>query len=386
VSRRVAWSIAGLVMFVGLAVGWFLSAFERVPVHRREAAQAEAVQNPYLALERVLVRMGRPLARTTDADLLHRLPEPGALILDRGRAYHLTGARLQALWEWVDRGGYLLLVPEVQGAPDPVTDVFELAWTDSLEDDGDDDVAGLPTPRPEVTQELPQLAVVVPDVPQPLMVEFHEGLTVLGREPEWTAAHPDRGAQLLHFTYGEGAVSVVAHLDELISNDRIGNLDHAELVWTLLERYQPRGAVVLLSRLYVPTLGQWLLTHAPLVLLSVTVLLGVWLWAVVPRFGAVAPDPAPDRRELREHLLAVGRFVREQGGGDVWLSVVRSALSGAIGRRLPGWRPGRGDVESLAAHTGIPPADLTHAFSGDGDRADRLVVTMRALQRVERSL
>ena len=34
--------------------------------------------------------------------------------------------------EWVNSGGYLMLVPEGPGTPDPVVDVFDLVWTDSL--------------------------------------------------------------------------------------------------------------------------------------------------------------------------------------------------------------------------------------------------------------
>ena len=228
--------------------------------------------------------------------------------------------------------------------------------------------------------------MIVPGVARPLTVAFHDGLTAIGERPEWAATDPNHGAHVLHFTYGQGSVTVVAYLDTLVSNDDIDDYDHAELVSTLLERYQPSGPVVLLTHLGIPTLGEWLMAHAPLALVSLALLLAVWLWSVVPRFGAVAPEPAPDRRELYEHLLAVGRFVRTRGGGQAWLAIVRSTVAGALGRHHPSYRPGGEDLVTLAEHTGIPAADLTQAFTGDGTRADRLVIAMRALQRVERSL
>jgi hypothetical protein len=327
--------------------------------------------------------MGRPVTRTTEADILHRLPAPGALILDRGRAYHLTDTRQEALMQWVSRGGYLILAPETLNTPDPVADVFDLVWTDSLRESEDSDAAGQPHPtRPPRTSR----AVLVPGTARPLAVAFQDGLTALGEDPEWAATDPNRGAHVLHFAYDQGSVSVVAHLDTLVSNDRIADYDHAELVSTLLQRYQPKGAVVLLTRLGIPSLGEWLLAQAPLALASVALLLIVWLWNVVPRFGAVVPEPSPDRRELHEHLLAVGRFVRKQGGGQAWLTIVRSAVEGALVRRHPSYRVGADNLVTLAAHTGIPATDLVQAFAGDGTRADQLVITMRALQRVERSL
>jgi hypothetical protein len=384
-SRRALWILGGMVLSLGLVGSWFLNTFERVPVPRRDAPQAEARQNPYLALERFLSRMGRSVARTTEADILHRLPAPGTLILDRGRAYHLTDLRQEALMRWVSGGGFLILVPETPNTPDPVADLFDLVWTSSLRgsEDGDDPLA---EPQPTQPPRPSQRAVVVPGASRPLTVAFQDGLTALGEAPVWAATDPNHGAHVLHFAYGRGSVTVVAHLDALVSNDRIADYDHAELVSTLLERYQPTGAIVLLTRLGIPSLGEWLVAQAPLALWSAALLLIVWLWNVVPRFGPVVPEPSPDRRELREHLLAVGRFVRKQGGGQAWLTIVRSAVEGALVRRHPSYRPGVDNPVMLAARTGIPAADLIQAFTGDGTRADGLVTTMRALQRVERSL
>ena len=384
-SRRLMWGVTGVVVCLGLVVSWFFNTFERVSVPRRDAPQAEARENPYLALERFLARMGRPVTRTTEADILHRLPAPGALILDRGRAYHLTGTRQEALMEWVNSGGYLMLVPEAPGTPDPVVDMFDLVWTDALlESESEDEAPGDPqVKRPPKPSRRP---VVVPGTARPLTVAFQDGLTAVGEDPEWAATDPNYGAHVLHFVHGEGAVTVIAHLDALVSNDGIADYDHAELVSSLLERYQPNGAVVLLTRLGIPTLGQWLVARAPLALASGALLLAIWLWNVVPRFGVVIPEPSPDRRDLHEHLLAVGRFVRKRGGGDVWLTIVRSAVKGALVRRHPSYGLGDDDLAVRAAHTGIPLADLSQAFTGDGRRTDRLVVTMRALQRVERSL
>jgi hypothetical protein len=380
-SRRLLWSIAGLAVCLGLFTSWFLNTFERVSVPRREAPQAEARQNRYLALERFLGRLGRPLDRTSDADVVHRLPSPGTLILDRGRAYHLTDVRQEALMRWVDGGGYLILVPELGDTPDPLVDLFDLVWTDT-DNPNERNPASSPSspPGPE------RLRVTIPGAARPLWVAFEDGLTPTGQPPDWSASDAKRGASVLHFGYGRGSVSVIAHLDELISNDAIADNDHAELVSTLLQRYQPRGAVFLLTRLDIPSLGRWLRSEAPLLLVSVAALLLAWLWSVVPRFGVAVPESPQERRELHEHLLAVGRYVQTQGGRTAWLAVVRSAVESAVARRHPSYRGRSDDLSGLAARAGMPDTDVRQAVAGDGATSDRFVITMRALQRVERSL
>jgi hypothetical protein len=384
VSRGALWSAAALSIGTALLVFWFLNTFERVPVSRRDAPQTEARLNPYLALERFLVRMGRPATRTTEADVLLRLPLPAALILDRGRAYHLTDARHEALMDWVNRGGYLIVAPETPGTPDTIADDLELAWTETLRET---DENGEPNPQARKLPPAPeQLSVNIPGATRPLTVAFLDGLTLLGSDAEWLAGDPNYGASVLHFAYGRGFISVVAHLDGLISNDTIADHDHAELVSILLQQYQPKGPVLLLTRLGVPTLGEWLATQVPLALVSSAVLLALWLWNRLPRFGNVIPEPPADRRGLHEHLLAVGRFVRRRGGGEAWLTIVRPVVEGALARRHPSYRSGGDTLEALATQAGIPLADLSRAFTGDGERADHLVSTMRALQRIERSV
>jgi hypothetical protein len=379
-KRRLLWSSAGATICLVLFTAWFLNTFERVSVPRRQAPQAEARENRYLALERFLGRLGRPVDRTSDADVVHRLPSAGALILDRGRAYHLTDVRQEALMRWVDGGGYLILVPELGDAPDPLIDLFDLVWTES-ESQEDGAVVSSPTPRgPE------RLSVTIPGTTRPLWVAFESGLTPTGQAPDWMATDATRGAAVLHFGYGRGSVSIIAHLDELISNDAIADNDHAELVSTLLQRYQPRGGVFLLTRLDIPSLGEWLQSKAPLLLVSVAALLLTWLWSVVPRFGVARPEPPQERRELHEHLLAVGRYVQQQGGRAAWLAVVRSAVEGAVARRHPSYRGRSEDLAVLAARAGMSDTEVQQAVAGDGTTSDRFVVTMRALQRVERSL
>jgi hypothetical protein len=63
--------------------------------------------------------------------------------------------------EWVDNGGYLMLVPETPGTPDPVVDMFDLVWTDSLlqsesENEAPGDAQAKRPPKPS------QQPVVVP--------------------------------------------------------------------------------------------------------------------------------------------------------------------------------------------------------------------------------
>lgn len=374
-TRATIWSGVALIAVLAAGLLWFASAFEPVAVRRRDAPQAEAQRDPYLALDRFLSRMGRPPRRSEDAQALDHLDAqdgPRALVLDRRRAYQMTPARVERLWAWVERGGYLIVVPEAAAVPDPI--VAGLGLERVATDSGFDASAHPPA----------QYAVRIPGAPRPLAIAARGGF-ISSEVPAWSAGDPAFGFQVAHFSRGLGAVTVVEGLDALVSNGLVGELDHAELLWRLIERYQPTGPVLLLSRLETLSLFGWLAANARAALVAGAVALLLWLWQVVPRFGSVLPDAPADRRELREHLRAVGRFVWTRGGAAAWLPVIRGAVLERIGSRWPALPPG-GDVRVLADHTGLTPADVDRALHAQPHDADAFVATARALQQLDRRL
>jgi len=62
-KRTVIWSIVAVAVLATFGTLWFLQNFEQVPTSHWESAQKEALRNPYLAFERLLGQLGRPVTR-----------------------------------------------------------------------------------------------------------------------------------------------------------------------------------------------------------------------------------------------------------------------------------------------------------------------------------
>lgn len=388
-TRRVVWIAVLLLALVVVGGAWFLANFEQVPVQERTEEEAEARRNPYLALERFLGRLGRPLSRQDNARALDGLPPGGVLILDRQRRQHMTPARVDGLLTWVGQGGYLILVPESQGTDDPL--LAALAVTrgkaparreDATEDD----------PPPAKPRRPPErVAVSIPGTDRPLGLDFRGPPLHAGEPgPDWSAATEGFGSQVLHFARGQGHVTAVAGLGQMLTNRQIGRQDHAEFLWTLLQTYAPdAGApVILATRLTVPNLWDWLAGPGSSLLVAGLVLLGLWLWRTLPRFGPPLPPPVPDRRELREHLAALGRYLWRAGGLDHWLAAAREQFLARLALRHPALAalPPAEQAAALARLCQRPQNLIAEALHGPATSPHAYTAALRTLRNLERHL
>lgn len=424
--RLLLWVLAGLLL-LAIGVAWFLIHYEEVTVTRPGTPGVEARQNRYLALERFFARMGRPLERRSDVRFLDDLPPGGVLILDSGRRTHLTPERQKRLWAWVEEGGYLIVSPDFP-ADDPLmahldlsrfsrqkqsasgekaADVPEQAEASDEEEAGAaeesadnaeavpgapaDDAPACPAAKAGGGKKDDRVRLQIPGAAHPLLAELaYRGLQTGKVKPVWQAGGSGHGSQYVHFSPGRGQVTVVASLAGQFSNVRIGNEDHAEIIWTLVQTYQPHrtGPLSLMTRLEMPTLRQWLLEHAVQALLAGAVFLLLWLWRVVPRFGLPQPDPEPDRRQLRDHLTAVGRYIWRSGGLPHWLAVGREAFQMRLALRHPALAclPPQEQAEALARLTQRPVGLIAAALHGPADSVSSFTSAMRTLRNIERSL
>ncbi len=378
-----------LLLLAALVATWFYLNVEEVVEKTHTPPEAEALRNPYLALERFLVRMGRPLERRMDARFLDALPPGGVLVLDAGRRAQLTPERLARLLSWVERGGYLIAAAERAG-DDPLLERFDVQLADPAKVFGGSVAEGADPARCAPLDR--QVVVHIPGAARPLFADppYYRGLRAGKVEPVWVAEAAGRGAQYLHFAHGAGQVTIVAGLAGQFSNTAIGRCDHAEILWTLLHTYQPQSTAPIhwMTRLEYPSLGQWLLESAWTALWSGLAFLLLWLWRVVPRFGAPLPDPEPERRQLREHLAAVGRYVWRSGGLDHWLSVGREAFLARLALRHPALAalPPVEQAEALARLTRQPVAMITDALHKPAGSVSSFTSAMRTLHHLERSL
>ena len=95
---------------VALCTAGFFACFEQREVDVWRGASREARNNRYLALARLIERMGHPVSLHSDVSRLGELPEPPATVFLPTPRATLGKARSQALLDWVARGGHLVVV------------------------------------------------------------------------------------------------------------------------------------------------------------------------------------------------------------------------------------------------------------------------------------
>jgi hypothetical protein len=379
-SRRAIWSALVTALLGTLAALWFLDHFEQVPVKTHEGMQQEARRNPLLAAERLFSRLGRTVKRCRRSADLGVLGGNDALILVRGPGYPLSRETTQSLLQWVERGGYLIVDWEFSDR-DFLAEAFgvELAKPSPGKD-------GTPPGGGMDARHYVEVALPGEPARYRLAAGFN-GLAAGKVPPQWRAAGP-HGDSILHYARGRGNVTLLNYMS-FLGNANLGDYDHAELAWALLQRYQPGGAVNLAARLEHPTLWQWLAESAWSASASVAALVVLWLWSAVPRFGGMRATPDAARRDLAQHLLAIGRCLWREGGLAHLRGVARQEVARclalrhpALSRRLAGERQA-----GLARLAGLDPGQVREALADHRPPSpEDFTRTMRILQRLEQKL
>lgn len=412
--RRVVWSIVAALALAVLGAAWFVQNFHEVPFERWEAPQREARSNPYLALERLLAALGRPVTRIQTRAGLTELPPGGVLLLDGDRRRHVDAALAARLLAWVEHGGYLIVAGESAGddpllarlgvgpyhPPRPTRrEVDRKVDPEADSEDGEEGAgsgdagegsADEATRDPAVPAKRPPwIGVRLPDADIAYRYRrLARRLSATGTTPLWYAGAAADRAALLHFAHGAGHVTVLDGLDAF-TNYRIGHYDHAELLWALLARYQPQGEIRLASRLTVPSLWTWLAESAPTALTSALVLLAIWLVRIVPRFGGAVALPAGERRDLAQHLAAIGRSVWREGGVGHWMAVVRQAVATRLALRHPQLmrQEPAARLAALGRLADCPPEQVSSALvAGQAATPETFTAAMQTLQRLDQRL
>jgi hypothetical protein len=194
------------------------------------------------------------------------------------------------------------------------------------------------------------------------------------------------GTRILALRWGDGRVTLFSTLRPF-DNHRIGKLDHAELLWSVLSDSSSRE-LFLVRYLDTMSLPRWLWERAPLALVATALFLSLWLWRVVPRFGPLVPAAGVDRRSLLEHIRAVGRFHADQRRQGRLLEALRADCLELFGRVAPLARglDGAARLREASRLTRINPRELLHAFSATPSTRHDFSNMVRTLARFRRQL
>jgi len=121
--------------------------------------------------------------------------------------------------------------------------------------------------------------------------------------------HEKEGSRMVTVGYGAGSVMVLAHARPF-RNAYIDRADHAAFLESVVQ-WNGTGEVMFLYGTG-SSFFTMLWNHGRLAVIAFLVLLLVWLWMKIPRFGPVLNDSVTLKREYGEHLTSAARFLWRQ--------------------------------------------------------------------------
>jgi hypothetical protein len=427
------WRLVGLALAgLGLAAALFFSCYERREVETPVARSREAIRNPYLALGRLLDRMGHEVVTVQGAGRLAELPPShGTLVLTVSRRT-LRGERTAELLEWVATGGHLIVASyslwddplreedplldplgfrqfqhDLRPTPfdtDPPCDcpstlaeVVTASETEAAEDEAEEEA---PAASPSLRNDL--LAALQPPTTWddaeawwstregPLAVQFDRRFYWGDTQGQATwAVAGAHGVHLLRTPHGRGTITALTD-DLFLRNEHLGKADHGELAVRLARMGNAPGPVWIVVSEDWPGVFAALRRHAAPALASAALLLLAWLARAVRRFGPLRPGPAPERRRWIEHLEAVGRFHWRDDRGRVLLDGVRGSLLRELELQRPEWTALAPEERArrIARAAGLAPEQVAWALDpaagANGEAA--FVATVGDLERIRAAL
>lgn len=348
--RRVGFTLALGLLAVLLAL--MLSRLERYEEVVDHGPSPAAQADPYLAADRFLAESGLAVERARLSDAVVRQSPANHTLLLLGERADMTAAQSERLLDWTARGGHLVFVAEQ-------------LWDEASGRSGDLLLDGLGLQQHEVETrrtseaeprssepgpELTRLYIEEQSAPAYLAfdVRFHL-YDPNGRAHAW--ANSAGATHMLQLRHGEGLVTVLT--DAWIwQNDRIGQYDHAWLLWYLTQDTQ----VTMVTERSSASLLALLARHYPLSLAVLGLALILSLWHFGWREGPIRDSAQPARRSLAEHLRATAAFLLRNGASAELIQ----PLQADIDRRATRHRPGYGQLSAderlalLAELSGLP--------------------------------
>lgn len=366
-SRLIAFGLVTLLLALGV---WFYFNIESVTERERVGYQGEARRNFLLAATRLYERMGKKTRTARRPADLGELPPGGTLVLARYRTGVSTHS-LERVMAWVGAGGHLIVAAEWHYSRDPILDRLEIE-------------------RGELRQRVPRepVGATLPHAPREMRLVMGNRVQLIERKPRAVFRIDDRlGALLLHYRHGAGQITVLNSMS-FLTNATIGEHDHAEFAWQLLQFNPAAPEIVIAPRIETPSLAAVLAEHASQALVVAALLFAAWLWRIIPRFGPLIPDPLPARRRLLDHLRASGLFHWNNGNVVRLTGSAREACMHRIGRTHPAIAalPVPQRAARIAQLTGLPEDQVVLALSGQPSDAPQFTALIRTLQALEAGL
>ena len=344
--HRLALALVAL-LGAGVFVAWWLHTYERVSRQVPLPPAGEAAYNPLYALRLALRADGLDAVSRQRLDLAAHPPGERDTVLMLGDPGTLAPREVEALLDWVEGGGHLLVTTprgrRLSGAQ-----------------------AGALLPRIGISVRPGSAGCERMSVPDARShVEFCQGNRFVPRgvDPEHAWGDLAAGFVYARLARGAGVIDVLAALD-FMENGDLAEAPHAALTRQLLDRNYGQGTVHLVYAASMPPLWRLLLERAWMAWAPLALALAAFLWMRLQRVGPVLPRPDDERRSLLEHVQASGEHLRRHGHGALLHGALREAFLERLRRRDPiaAALEGAARAEAIAARTGAAAADIEHAL------------------------
>jgi hypothetical protein len=376
--RSVAFRVAAWSIVIGLLVAgglWYVGTYyEWVEEKVRFGMKGEALENPYLASELLLVELDLPVRRISDTRELLNLPLNSTLFLPSPQV--LDDDQTQRLARWVENGGHLVILA---GNASEVAELLGLHVVGyRMLEANKDGVTPVTFGENTLSADVRYTALLETDKPVLWRLPVHGGQVRWNSDDDHEL--DDRASRLeplvlgdavLHVAHGAGFATALGTMG-MFNNHSIGRHRHAELLVRLLSLAGER-AIVIAPDPRFPNLVTWLWERAAFGLIILGLLLAGWLWRSMPRFGPVEPVMPPARPGLREHLTAVGEFHLKGRDFSALLNPLREECLRVLRRHAVHHGYAGSPLVLAQRYSGLPQAEIDRAFQNSvSDRTEFL--------------
>ena len=379
--RQSTAALLGVLVTVLLA-SWFFSTHERVTTTEETGYRGEARFNDFLAARMLMSSLGYDAYSRSSLEPAKWLPDTADTIVTRLSNTISARSDRELLMTWVREGGHLVLLPsnyesrtvdnflESLGyrlvAVDPVDEMAEDEEDEAVDEPDDDEdyeyIINLEHTRHRIELTDPGLPGA--------MLSDERGIVAVRRE------------------LGMGFVTVFASAHYFV-NRQIGDHDHARLLMDATAGYLDTATTWFVYDTAYPPLWQIIWTNGPLIVISLALMLLLWLWSVIPKFGPAIHDKPPVRRSIREHVGAAGHFVWRNYGAAALAESAAAAVMHTAEYRHPGISrlPMQKQAQRISAMTGMPEAEVLEVLMDRFEHRPReFTRNMQTLQSIRESL
>lgn len=369
--------VGAILCIVGLIGIWFLKNFDYETVSEDTGPRGEARRYPYLAADRMMDKLGTPASELRSLGGLFKLPPKGVLIITEERTI-LTPQLREVVLRWVEQGGHLITEDTQAEQSDPLLDSLGVKRVETDED---------ALPEDYDLDDWPAVEIRLPNEDRVFKVVMHEWQSV-ERKESLVTARTKYANHIVHFQHGKGYVTVLNSM-WFMHNHGISKEDHAAFLYALTRLAPDRSEVVFFNQPEDLSLVAWLREHALLVIAATAIAVALWLWRIIPRFGAIAPDPVRKRRSLLEHLRACGRFEWAAQCGPQLAEAARELAWRRLARAHPELATMSEDEarRHIAALGELQPADVDRLMRKPGPIGEQdFLRSMQVFQRIHAGL